>query len=544
MVNLRLLTLGPILGLMAVACGPVDYTLTAPESLRTHVGKPLQMNVTVKSEKARRDPVTVTLHDLPSGVTAPAVTIPKDGSTANVALQLLPTLNTPVSTPVTVRATSGKLTHEQTVQLTITPPPATHDTRFGDSGKIHMQVREGTIGVAQRQSETRLLLGGIHRDRAAVRAITMKGAVDTAFGQNGVTTLNVGGDLSDVSNMRILDKGRALVAGTVYEAITTEMGDVHHLARHLFIARLDETGRLDPTFGKAGITTLKFSTMSITVTDMEVQPDGKVLMVVDASDYPVDGRGMSGSAHTIVRLLPSGAPDPDFGTGGRIPLDYEDFYAPAQLALTREDKILVSLNPRVDRSSDDEFPAKFALMKLNPDGSRDASFGQGGLAFVRVSDEYSNIEDLVELGDGKILAAGEYWSNPGTDSGLALVRFNPDGGIDRTFAQEGIATLPMPDARAGASALQVATDGRIVVAGHYDGDAHNDGVIVARYTRSGQLDKTFSFDGHLVDAVASHPQDESLFVDEDGILVTTISRPDYDDAEGSPEEFAAVRYWY
>lgn len=334
-----------------------------------------------------------------------------------------------------------------------------------------------------------------------------------------------------------------VTAAAVYRDFTTEEGTTNSFAQHIFVTRLDEQGQLDPLFGRAGVTTLKFDSMDQVIGDMEIQPDGKILLVVKAMDYPVNGRGMSGTANAIVRLLPDGAPDPHFGQGGRINLVYEDLYAPAELALTREGKVLVGLEARVDRSGDDEFPDKFALMRLNPDGSRDNAFGQGGLAVLQVGSESSSSSDLAELSGGKIVAVGDFWSNSGPDNGLAVVRFNPDGGVDSTFGQDGQATVKVQDGRVAASKVRVARDGQLVVAGHYDGNANNDGVLVARLLKSGELDQRFSYDGQLIDAVATHPQSETLFLDEDGIVVTTVSTPDSDAPATERSEFAAVRYW-
>jgi uncharacterized delta-60 repeat protein len=81
----------------------------------------------------------------------------------------------------------------------------------------------------------------------------------------------------------------------------------------------------------------------------------------------------------------------------------------------------------------------FDLVRYNPDGTFDESFGSGG----KVSTDFSGIEDtilaLALQPNGRIVAAGVAFRFALT-ADFALARYKPNGKLDESFGSEGKVT--------------------------------------------------------------------------------------------------------
>jgi len=140
--------------------------------------------------------------------------------------------------------------------------------------------------------------------------------------------------------------------------------------------------------------------------------------------------------------------------------------------------------------------------QLNADGSFDQSFGNGGLTHVPVSAPFT-VQQIARQPDGKLVIAGY---GPGAATRfppLALVRLNPNGSLDRGFGDGGVAILPI-DTRycAGCTPLALTASGELIVTGSA-GRQRTPGTdcptgrcwVLARLTSTGALDPTFGQSG-------------------------------------------------
>ena len=106
----------------------------------------------------------------------------------------------------------------------------------------------------------------------------------------------------------------------------------------------------------------------------------------------------------LARYNQDGAPDPDFGSAGKVatsfpvPTEQEAF----ALAIQHDGKIVAA---GVSQGTHEHF----ALARYNPDGSLDGTFGAGGFVVTSI-DLASQINAVAIQSDGKIVAAG--WSSP------------------------------------------------------------------------------------------------------------------------------------
>ena len=106
-------------------------------------------------------------------------------------------------------------------------------------------------------------------------------------------------------------------------------------------------------------------------------------------------------------------------------------------------------------------PEQFLLKRFEVNGSPDSSFGSAGTVVTQVGSYDSYITDIALQSDGKIVALGS------TDNytASANTRYNVDGSLDSTFANNGIAHNFFPGNYGSATSLLVQNDDKILLGG-------------------------------------------------------------------------------
>ncbi|MBK9191727.1 MAG: hypothetical protein IPM77_09555 [Crocinitomicaceae bacterium] len=180
--------------------------------------------------------------------------------------------------------------------------------------------------------------------------------------------------------------------------------------------------------------------------------------------------------------------DPSFGSGGKVNLNpgTGDDYG-QELALQTDGKIIFVGSAFISGDKD------FVVVRLNSDGSLDATFGGDGI----VTTDFNNFEDAAHSvaiqPDGKIVVGGESSTAMGPD--FAVARYNSDGTLDNTFSGNGKVTADFDNDWDYGISLALQTDGKIVLGGYrYEMTTDYD-FALARFTADGILDNTFSADG-------------------------------------------------
>jgi uncharacterized delta-60 repeat protein len=169
--------------------------------------------------------------------------------------------------------------------------------------------------------------------------------------------------------------------------------------------------------------------------------------------------------------------DPTFGHRGIDQLGPTGF--PAGVTILRNGSILV-----LESTASNHEATKLA--RYLPDGSLDRSFGSHGAVITHIGDG-SFPREMIVLPGGKILVVGTAFV--GSTDFITLIRYRPDGSLDRSFATKGVLRAPAALGREGTSVL-VQPDGKIVVGGW------NQGFMLARYSSGGKnLDPSFDGDG-------------------------------------------------
>ena len=207
---------------------------------------------------------------------------------------------------------------------------------------------------------------------------------------------------------------------------------------------------------------------------------------VDTAGYANNGMN---DDFLLMRYTTDGSLDTHFGERGRVTTNVASGDDRAYtVALAEDEKILVA------GTCSNESRGFFALLRYNPDGSLDKTFGDEGKVITEI-DRYDDVGRSVALqADGKILIGGS--SSNGTDNDFALVRSNRGGSVDTTFGGIGKLTTDFSRNEDGYSVM-VQPDGKILLAGSASNGSNNDFALV-RYDARGNRDSSFGGRGRVI----------------------------------------------
>lgn len=182
--------------------------------------------------------------------------------------------------------------------------------------------------------------------------------------------------------------------------------------------------------------------------------------------------------------------DPTFGNGGIVITgrgfdpQLDDSFG---TAIQSDGKIVV-----VGEGSAGSFNWDFAIVRYNPDGSLDGSFGGRGFVITQLSAEYDGASAVAIQADGKIVVAGSRYDGIGGSS-FAVVRYLPNGSLDPSFNSTGVVIASGNSIAEYPSSVVIQADGKIVVAG---GNLSADFVLI-RLNPNGSLDTGFNGTGKV-----------------------------------------------
>ena len=224
--------------------------------------------------------------------------------------------------------------------------------------------------------------------------------------------------------------------------------------------------------------------------------------------------------------------DAGFGTAGRV-MTYFNFAHPRDIVVQPDGKIIA-----VGRDSGINNP--IVLVRYNPDGSLDGSFGVGGKVATIVG-QFNEAAGVALLPDGRIVIAGEACAfGPLCD--FVAARYLTDGSLDTSFDGDGKVTIDFGNDDSG-NDVAIQSDGKIFIAGRSGiPGARNYAFAVARLNVNGSLDTSFDGDGRKITSLGGYSDfgASAVAIQSDGRIVVAGDRgigPGY-----SPTDFALVRY--
>jgi uncharacterized delta-60 repeat protein len=335
-------------------------------------------------------------------------------------------------------------------------------------------------------------------DSRTAAECTGHGMLDPSFGTGGVAGPVFGsitGKYVFASAVAIDDQQRIVVVGAF-----------SRVPRACVVARFLPDGTLDPSFGNgAGIVNNGVGNYVCSYSSVALQADGKIVVGGYLEGNP--------SRALLMRYLADGNLDAEFGENGIVLADPSaSDTAILGVDIDAAQRIVVA-----QQSSDvtgPELESHFDTRRYLSDGALDTSFGTAGTPATAFTNGFDTPFDVRVQPDGKLIVVGGTSTPQFTHQDFAAVRFTPDGQLDTSFAQSGLADIAFEQA---ACAFSVAIDplGRSVLAGSQS----NRGAVL-RMTPDGSPDPSFGTGGEIIEGSLGDLTYSAVAIDQEGNIVT------------------------
>ncbi len=394
------------------------------------------------------------------------------------------------------------------------------DTTFGTGSGGHVDTNIAGSGNSVRiQFSTgvpnRIVVGGTRTDDFVVLRFTLSGTPDTAFGNNGSATSELG-NLDSGNAMLIQPDNRIVLAGTTYQATIVDTTIIYSEG-DFGVARFNTGGTLDTNFDGDGKRVDDVGNVPTGAVAVASQTDGKIIIM---------------GTHSVVRLKADGTLDPSFDVDGKskVPFGF------MQDGLLQPDGKIVVAGSALEPA----LPGYNFVYRFNTDGSLDTAFGNGGMAAIRIGDGDAYVRAVTLQPDGKIVVAGDANTGPATGFDFAAARFLANGSPDTDFGTGGKVTTSVSSGDEIGYDVVIQPDGKIVVVGATGADNQRDMALV-RYTPGGIPDTSFNSTGRQVTSIGPGSDwIEAVTMQAGKILVA--GRTARDGGMGFSSDFALARY--
>lgn len=388
-------------------------------------------------------------------------------------------------------------------------PNGSLDASFGTNGRVIISV--GNFSDYARaiavQQDGKIIVAGYTdtNDSAfynfAVVRLNSDGSLDSTFDADGKVTTAVNNTRSEAYSIALQPDGKIVVGGN--------SGSFN--SSNFAVVRYNPNGSLDTGFDGDGQAITPVGTAFDSIKSIKIQPDGKIVAAgqVDAGSLSKWG---------LVRYNSDGSLDTSFDGDGKIIGSFrssDDFASALELQL--DGKIIVAGGSRNTGNSFD-----FALARFTSAGALDPTFDADGIVITSV--RFSSSANSVNIQrNGKIVTAG--YSDASAISStrdFAVVRYNPNGVADSTFGNGGTVTTDVTGNLDSAFSSAIQPDGKIVALG----ETSNGGYALVRYLGDPIISRRapFDFDGDgKTDYGVFRPSDATWYLQQSANGFSAIS---------------------
>ncbi|PYE55714.1 hypothetical protein [Deinococcus yavapaiensis] len=289
------------------------------------------------------------------------------------------------------------------------------DSTFGQGGKVVVDFA-GKSDIARAvaiDAQGRVVVAGgvtsaADKERFGVVRLTATGARDGSFGQNGLATLDFGGESRAQA---VLVTPSAIVVGGQATVDTTTGVD-------FAVARLTQTGALDASFGTGGKVTTAVASGN----------GGDAVRALALQGTRIVAAGGDGD-FKAVRYTTAGVLDASFAAGGKLGTVFGGDIATVNAVTVDAQGRLVLAGQRQNDT---------AIVRLNENGAFDASFGSGGKQVVPISAaNWDAATGVAVQSDGKLVLGGWAYEGGSSAGNFAVTRLTASGQLDASFGQGG-----------------------------------------------------------------------------------------------------------
>jgi uncharacterized delta-60 repeat protein len=377
----------------------------------------------------------------------------------------------------------------------------TLDATFGTGGRVylnpnHPAVDNGTAYRVLRAPNGSYFVAGATQFTALdvdiwVAHLEGNGTLDLNYGVGGFARLTAAvdptlGQRNEVPHELVLDtQSRIIVFGQGFglDPVRTE---------DFLVARLTATGAPDTTFHGDGVAVTSIVALMTgeAATSGAALGDGSVLAAGSTSLQPPGGAGLPPWSAAIVRYRPDGSLEPSFGNAGTWIANeqggYPGSYAPTYGSNSRIQRIHVQssctylVTGHLGDGNGGTGATHAYVARLTDSGAFDPTFGTGGVTTIPIGAFGNVVIDSVVDSSGAIILLGKR-STVTDDYALTLTRVLANGTLDAsfgtggTFVQPDLGTRHAPDKDDDATAIALAPNGAILVAGNVPGISPADG---------------------------------------------------------------------
>lgn len=312
----------------------------------------------------------------------------------------------------------------------------------------------------------KLTIGLSGEGRDLLMRLDSSGRLDRGFGSGGKVLFE---QPADAISALAFDREGRLVVSFEHEAVARFLSD----------------GSFDPSFGAGGVAVLPEQQRRLDLRAVEVAADGKILL----GGYAEQLHNVGPERFLVARLEPNGALDSSFGDGAgfvqTLPAP-ESIGEGVDLALVGEGGVL--LGGIVTPAKGSNASSRIGLLRYRADGSLSPGFGDDGIAIVRPRAQASDeAEDLLPVDRGRTIVVGRGGGQ------VVVARYTRAGHLDPSFGRRGLAApVAVSGDYFGEHATSVAPypGGRFVV-GTFSRSVGG----LLRYLPDGRLDRSFGRDG-------------------------------------------------
>jgi uncharacterized delta-60 repeat protein len=223
-----------------------------------------------------------------------------------------------------------------------------------------------------------------------------------------------------------------------------------------------------------------------------------------------------------VQAAKPGDLDPSFSRNGKVTTDLGAVDGVNSVAIDARGRIVAG--GYAYTATEDQY--EFVLARYEPDGRLDRSFsGDGKLRTYFAALNSEAVKAVAIDSAGRIVAAGD---SPDSSEGFAVARYEPDGSLDRTFSGDGKATIAFGAREEQVGSMAFDPEGRIVIVGTVLDFSQANGwqsfFTLVRYRPDGSLDGSFGDGGVAMDSGSPFDEARSVAIDSaDRIVVAGLA---------------------
>ncbi len=353
-----------------------------------------------------------------------------------------------------------------------------------------------------------ILLGAFILSTAiAAQAQKLPGTADSSFNSNGFKKVNYGDQTSLVSSAYLDNNGKPVLVGSSMNL---------QFKWSIGMARLNTNGTLDASFKNNGTS----------IIDVDPGSNEGIYDAFLSSSGTLWGAGNitgpNGPDMLLIKADQDGVMDLTFANAGFFSLEvYSGYELATQVIEDKNGKVLVLGNAPNGL-------AKMFLVRVNPNGTIDSSFGGDGIVLLDPLDENNTPVALMERPQGGYYVVSTTSGNGSSKVSIVSVSQNGNYNIDLGGPGEIQFQYQNMDTRAKTAAYH---NGSIYVAGDFDGLNGNADGFITRIETDGTINTSFNQTGfNLILTTLANTADEfvkdMVIASDSSIFVSTISFKD------------------